>query len=136
MQIIVGISLLLILATVIIYNVNDKFEKKEFIILLIIIIIGSSGFILYENSKEKKLPNLFIEKYEQEYKKSINSLDYELLNNKVVSSKDRFVYKFIYTITKDDKEQLCILDNVFIHRVKKEFVFTNFNELKEECISK
>ncbi|HJE03462.1 hypothetical protein AAX26_01045 [Aliarcobacter thereius] len=136
MQIIIGISLFLIIATVIIYKVNDKFEKKEFIILLLTIFIISSIFLYFDYKNEKKLPNLFTEKYNKEYNNKIISLNYELLNNKVVSSKNEFIYKFSYTIIKDDKELLCFMDNVKINKIDKEYIFSNFNNLKEVCFNK
>ncbi|MCT7461941.1 hypothetical protein N5S71_05375 [Aliarcobacter cryaerophilus] len=136
MQIIITISLLLIIATVIIYKVNDKFEKREFIILLATIFLLTIAFLYYENKQDNYLPNMFIKKYEQEYKTTIKSLDYELLNNKVVSSKDKFVYKFIFTVLKEDKEFLCTLNNVEINKIKDEYIFVNFNSLKEECFKK
>ncbi|QNM92850.1 hypothetical protein [Aliarcobacter cryaerophilus] len=136
MQIIITISLLLIIATVIIYKVNDKFEKREFIILLATIFLLTIAFLYYENKQDNYLPNMFIKKYEQEYKTTIKSLDYELLNNKVVSSKDKFVYKFIFTVLKEDKEFLCTLNNVEINKIKDEYIFVNFDSLKEECFKK
>ncbi|MEM5558370.1 hypothetical protein [Aliarcobacter cryaerophilus] len=136
MQIIITISLLLIIATVIIYKVNDKFEKREFIILLATIFLLTIAFLYYENKQDNYLPNMFIKKYEQEYKTTIKSLDYELLNNKVVSSKDKFVYKFIFTVLKEDREFLCTLNNVEINKIKDEYIFVNFDSLKEECFKK
>ncbi len=136
MQIIITISLLLVIATVIIYKVNDKFEKREFIILLATIFLLTIAFLYYENKQDNYLPNMFIKKYEQEYKTTIKSLDYELLNNKVVSSKDKFVYKFIFTVLKEDREFLCTLNNVEINKIKDEYIFVNFNDLKEECFKK
>ena len=50
MQIIITISLLLVIATVIIYKVNDKFEKREFIILLATIFLLTIAFLYYENN--------------------------------------------------------------------------------------
>ncbi|WNL34712.1 hypothetical protein QT384_08995 [Arcobacter cryaerophilus gv. pseudocryaerophilus] len=136
MQIIIVISLLLVIATVIIYKVNDKFEKREFIILLATIILLTIAFLYYENKQDNYLPNMFIKKYEQEYKTTIKSLDYELLNNKVVSSKDKFVYKFTFTVLKEDREFLCTLNNVEINKIKDEYIFVNFDSLKEECFKK
>ncbi|WP_141048601.1 hypothetical protein [Aliarcobacter cryaerophilus] len=136
MQIIITISLLLVIATVIIYKVNDKFEKREFIILLATIFLLTIAFLYYENKQDNYLPNMFIKKYEQEYKTTIKSLDYELLNNKVVSSKDKFVYKFIFTVLKEDREFLCTLNNVEINKIKDEYIFVNFDSLKEECFKK
>ena len=136
MQIIITISLLLVIATVVIYKVNDKFEKREFIILLATIFLLTIAFLYYENKQDNYLPNMFIKKYDHEYKTTIKSLDYELLNNKVVSSKDKFVYKFIFTVLKDDKEFLCTLNNVEINKIKDEYIFVNFDGLKEECFKK
>ncbi len=65
MQIIITISLLLIIATVIIYKVNDKFEKREFIIFLVTIFLATIAFLYYENKQENYLPNMFIKKYKQ-----------------------------------------------------------------------
>lgn len=136
MQIIILISIFLIITTVIIYKINKKFEKKEFIILLATILVVTSGFLFYENKKENYLPNLFSQKYEKENNTKIKSLNYELLNNKVVSSKDKFIYKFTYTILKENSEFLCTLDNVEINKIKDEYVFVNFSQLKEECLEK
>ena len=136
MQVIIIISILLIVGTVIIYKVNDKFEKREFVILLGTIFLATIGFLFYENSKENYLPNLFLQKYEKENNTKIKSLNYELLNNKVVSSKDKFIYKFTYTILKENIEFLCTLDNVEINKIKDEYIFVNFSQLKEECLKK
>jgi hypothetical protein len=136
MQVIIIISILLIVGTVIIYKINDKFEKREFVILLGTIFLATIGFLFYENSKENYLPNLFSQKYEKENNTKIKSLNYELLNNKVVSSKDKFIYKFTYTILKENIEFLCTLDNVEINKIKDEYIFVNFSQLKEECLKK
>ena len=136
MQVIIIISILLIIGTVIIYKINDKFEKREFVILLGTIFLATIGFLFYENSKENYLPNLFLQKYEKENNTKIKSLNYELLNNKVVSSKDKFIYKFTYTILKENSEFLCTLDNVEINKIKDEYIFVNFSQLKEECLKK
>lgn len=136
MQVIIIISILLIAATIIIYKINDRFEKREFVILLGTIFLTTIGFLFYENSKENYLPNLFLQKYEKDNNTKIKSLNYELLNNKVVYSKDEFIYKFTYTLLKDDSELFCTLDNVKINKIKDEYIFVNFSELKEECLKK
>ena len=136
MQVIIIISIFLIITTIIIYKINDKFEKREFVILLGTIFLATIGFLFYENSKENYLPNLFLQKYEKENNTKIKSLNYELLNNKVVSSKDKFIYKFTYTILKENIEFLCTLDNVEINKIKDEYIFVNFSQLKEECLKK
>ncbi len=136
MQIIIAITVLIIAITLILYKVNNQFEKKEFIILLLIIIISSFVYVLYENSQDEFFPNLFKEKYEKEKNISIQSLSAELLNNKVVSSKDKFIYKFTYIIKKDNQEFLCTTTNVEINRIENNFVFKNFSDLKEDCLKK
>ena len=55
---------------------------------------------------------------------------------KVVSSKDKFVYKFTFTVLKEDREFLCTLNNVEINKIKDEYIFVNFDGLKEECFKK
>lgn len=136
MQIIIVIAVLIIVATLILYKVNNQFEKKEFIILLLIIIISSIAMISYEKNQEEFFPNLFKEKYTKEKNLIIDGLTAELLNNKVVSSKDKFIYKFTYLVKKENKEFLCTINNVEINKIENNFIFKNFNDLKEECIEK
>ena len=66
MQIIFGIAIFIIVVTLILYKVNNRFEKKEFIILVIIIIMTSIAYTLYENKQEEFFPSLFKQKYEKE----------------------------------------------------------------------
>ena len=136
MQIIIAIAVLIIAITLILYKVNNQFEKKEFIILLLIIIITSLAYVSYEQNQEKFFPNMFKEKYEKEKNLTIESLSAELLNNKVVSSKDKFIYKFTYIIKKENQEFLCTTTNVEINKIEDNFVFKNFSDLKEECLKK
>ena len=136
MQIIIAIAVLIIVITLILYRVNNQFEKKEFIILLLIIIITSLAYVSYEQNQEKFFPNMFKEKYEKEKNLTIESLSAELLNNKVVSSKDKFIYKFTYIIKKENQEFLCTTTNVEINKIEDNFVFKNFSDLKEECLKK
>ena len=136
MQIIIAIAVLIVAITLILYKVNNQFEKKEFIILLLIIIITSLAYVSYEQNQEEFFPNMFKEKYEKEKNLTIESLSAELLNNKVVSSKDKFIYKFTYIIKKENQEFLCTTTNVEINRIEDNFIFKNFADLKEECILK
>ena len=136
MQIIIAIAVLIIAITLILYRVNNQFEKKEFIILLLIIIITSLAYVSYEQNQEKFFPNMFKEKYEKEKNLTIESLSAELLNNKVVNSKDKFIYKFTYIIKKENQEFLCTTTNVEINKIEDNFVFKNFSDLKEECLKK
>jgi hypothetical protein len=136
MQIIIIIAVLIIEITLILYKVNNQFEKKEFIILLLVIIISTIVMVSYEKNQEEFFPNLFKEKYAKEKNISIEKLTAELLNNKVVSSKDKFIYKFTYIIKKENQEFLCTTTNVEINKIEDNFIFKNFADLKEECISK
>jgi hypothetical protein len=136
MQIIIAIAVLIIAITLILYKVNNQFEKKEFIILLLIIIITSLAYVSYEQNQEEFFPNMFKEKYEKEKNLTIESLSAELLNNKVVSSKDKFIYKFTYIVKKENQEFLCTTTNVEINKIEDNFVFKNFSDLKEECLKK
>ncbi|QKF76827.1 hypothetical protein [Arcobacter defluvii] len=136
MQIIIAIAILIIAITLILYKVNSQFEKREFIILLLIIIISTVAFIVYEKNQENFFPKMFKEKYEKEKNVSIEGLTAELLNNKVVSSKTKFIYKFTYLIKKNDKEFLCVSSNVEIDKIENNFVFKDFSNLKEECTLK
>jgi uncharacterized membrane protein len=133
MQIIIAIAVLIIVITLILYRVNNQFEKREFIILLLIIIISSIAYGLYEKKQEEFFPNLFKEKYEKEKNIIIESLNAELLNNKVVTSKDKFIYKFTYIIKKENQEFLCTTSDVEIDKIESNFIFKNFMDLKEEC---
>ena len=136
MQIIIAIAVLIIVLTLVLYRMNKKFEKKELLILLFIVILSIAGTVLYEKKQEEFFPNMFKEKYEKEKNLVIESLKAELLNNKVVSSKDKFIYKFTYLIKKENKEFLCTINEVEINRIEDNFVFKNFSDLKEECLKK
>ena len=136
MQIIIAIAVLIIAITLILYKVNNQFEKKEFIILLLVIIISTIGMVSYEKNQEEFFPNLFKEKYFKEKNLKIDGLTAELLNNKVVSSKDKFIYKFTYIVKKENQEFLCTTTNVEINKIEDNFVFKNFSDLKEECLKK
>ena len=133
MQIIIAIAVLIIVITLILYRVNNQFEKREFIILLLIIIISSIAYGLYEKKQEEFFLNLFKEKYEKEKNIIIESLSAELLNNKVVTSKDKFIYKFTYIIKKENQEFLCTTSDIEIDKIESNFIFKNFMDLKEEC---
>ena len=127
---------MIIAITLILYKVNNQFEKKEFIILLLVIIISTIGMVSYEKNQEEFFPNLFKEKYFKEKNLKIDGLTAELLNNKVVSSKDKFIYKFTYIIKKENQKFLCTTTNVEINKIEDNFVFKNFSDLKEECLKK
>lgn len=133
MQVLIAIAVLIIVVTLILYKVNNQFEKRELIILLLIIVITAIAYNFYEKTQEEFFPKMFKEKYLKEKNGTISELKSELLNNKDVSSKTKFVYKFTYLVKKDDKEFLCTTSNVEINKIEDIYIFTNFSELKEEC---
>jgi hypothetical protein len=130
MQIFLGIILVIILIGIIIYKLDNKFEKREIIILSAIVIVVILVFTMYQKNQENFFPNAFKEKYKQEKNIEILKLSSELLNNKVVSSKDHFVYKFTYIIKKNNKEYLCVANNVNINKIQDEYIFDKWSE---EC---
>ncbi|WP_375723080.1 hypothetical protein LXN10_11070 [Arcobacter sp. KX21116] len=130
MQIFLGIILVIILIGIIIYKLDNKFEKREIIILSAIVIVVILVFTMYQKNQENFFPNAFKEKYKQEKNIEILKLSSELLNNKVVSSKDHFVYKFTYIIKKNNKEYLCVANNVNINKIGDEYIFDKWSE---EC---
>ena len=91
---------------------------------------------MYEKKKENYFPNLFTQTYLKRNNIAIEKLSYELLNNKYISSKTQFIYKFTYIIQKEGKEFLCTAPKVEINKIGDEFIFTNFANLQEECVEK
>lgn len=69
-------------------------------ILLLILIATVAFYLIYEKKQENYFPNLFQEKYLKDKNIAIEKLSYELLNNKNISSKTQFIYKFVYIIKK------------------------------------
>jgi uncharacterized membrane protein len=130
MQIFIAVVLIIIVIGYIIFKLNDKFEKKEIIILTSIIIVIALVFTMYQKNQENFFPNSFKKKYKEENNIDILKLSSELLNNKVVSSKDHYIYKFTYIIKKNGKEYLCVANNVNINKIQDEYIFDKW---KEEC---
>lgn len=136
MQIIVLIAVSLVVAALIIYKINKKFEAKELIILLVVVIIPILiGTYLLDN-KNNEVPNKFKTKYENVKNVKILKLSFERLNNKNVSSKTNFVYDFTYIVKKDNKELFCNAKGVKIKKIQDEFIFEDFEKLNEECKNK
>ena len=136
MQIFIAGLLMLVLLAFIIYKINNRFGQKEIILFIGSLIVGILAYIMYERNQENSLPNAFKEKYKSSYNTEILKLQSELLNNKNISSKINFIYKFTYIINKEDKEYLCTLNNVVIKKIENELVFENFSILKESCQEK
>lgn len=136
MQIMIVALLAIAIVAFIIYKINNKFETKEFIILFSVIIVSSLATVMLLRNAEEKVPQLFKQKYEKENQVKILKLSHERLNNKTLSSKTNFIYDFDYIIKKDDKEFVCTSKNVKIKKIEDEYIFENFNEIKESCSSK
>lgn len=133
MQILITIALILAFIAFIIYKVNKKFEIKEVVIFIAVVIITALTFTIYNKNQKTIIPNMFKTQYKKLYNNEILKLKSELLNNKNISSKTKFVYKFTYIIKKDNKEYLCSINNVLVKKIEDELVFQDFTNLKEEC---
>lgn len=136
MQIMVFALILIAITAFIIYKVNNKFETKEIVILVILIVIGISTTVFLINEQKELVPEIFKTKYEKEKNVTILKLSHERLNNKDLSSNSDFIYKFDYIIQKDDKKFVCTSNDVKIKKIEDEYIFENFNNLNEKCISK
>lgn len=133
MQILLIIILMLGLLAFIIYKINDKFEIKEIVIFISVIVVASLTFNLYSKNQKALIPEMFKTIYQETYNTQILKLQSELLNNKNISSKNKFIYKFTYIINSNDREKLCTLNNVVIKKFEDELVFDNFKQIKQEC---
>ena len=87
----------------------------------------------YMKKNKKNFSQIYSKKNEKEKNIIIESLNAELLNNKVVTSKDKFIYKFTYIIKKENQEFLCTTSDIEIDKIESNFIFKNFMDLKEEC---
>lgn len=128
MQILLIAILFVILIGFIIYKIDKKFGKKEAFILSAILVTIALAFIFYEENQKDFLPNKFKEEYKKQNGTEILKLSTELLNNKNLSSKKHFIYKFTYIIVKDKKEYLCIANDVKINKIEDEYVFEKWEE--------
>ncbi|PLY09260.1 MAG: hypothetical protein C0626_09685 [Arcobacter sp.] len=133
MQILISIILIIILIGYIVYKIDKKFEKKEAIILTAVVVVVILVFTLYQKNQKDFLPNQFKEIYKKEKNIDILKLSSELLNNKNVSSKKHFIYKFTYIINKNNKEYLCVANSVEINKIEDTYVFGKW---EEECKEK
>ncbi|XOB63125.1 hypothetical protein ACMC56_04800 [Campylobacterota bacterium DY0563] len=133
MQVIVLIIVLLAVLAFAIYKINNKFGTKEIIMLVAVIVVSSLVFVLISRNQQEKVPLLFKQKYESEKNIKISKFTYERVNNKTVTSKTNFVYNFDYIIYKNKEEYFCKMDNVKVKKIQDEYIFENFNDIKEEC---
>lgn len=133
MQILIAALFIIVLIGFVIYKIDGKFEKKEAGILVTVIIVSVLVFTMYEKNQNQVLPNKFKELYKQQTNLEIQKIASERLNNKNVSSSKHFIYKFTYIINKNNKEYLCIANNVTINKIEDEFVFEKWTE---ECKEK
>ena len=133
MQIFLVSAVILVSLALIIFKINNKFEKKEQKIYLAILSLIVLIFISYNYNQDDILPELFKKEYSSKNKTEILKLSSELLNNKLVSSKNKYVYKFTYIIKKDNKEYICTANNVNIVKLDDEFIISKY---EEECKEK
>lgn len=133
MQILAVILLALLLVAFLIYKINNKFGVKEILILLLVLIVTVLVTSITLDNQEKKVPNLFKEKYEKDRNKKIDKFSFQRVNNLMLTSKENFIYDFIYTIKENGKDILCEMKNVKIVKIEDEYIFENFNDIKEEC---
>lgn len=133
MQIMVLILFFVALLAFIIYKINNRFGTKEFIIFSVVIIVSVLVAVMVFRNEKQKVPELFKQKYEKQHNVTISKFSYERVNNKNISSKIDFIYDFNYIILKDGKEIVCKAKDVKIKKIEDEYIFENFNNLKEEC---
>ena len=133
MQIIIVALLTLAFIAFIIFKINGQFAKKEAIILGSVVIVTILVFTMYQKNQSDFLPNAFKKEYKKINNIEIQKLSSELLNNKNISSKKNYVYKFTYIIQKEGKEFLCTASNVQINKIEDEYVFSKWNE---QCTQK
>ena len=133
MQVIILIVILIAVLAFVIYKINNKFGTKEIFMLISVIIVSSLVYVLISRNQQEKVPLLFKEKYENLKNVKISKFSYERINNKTVSSKTKFVYNFTYIIIKDGKEYFCKMNNIKVEKIEDEYIFENFNKVKEVC---
>lgn len=136
MQILIFALILITLVAFIIYRVNNKFETKEIVILLTLVFISIAGIFYLMEKNETRVPQIFKAKYEDTNKIDILKLSFERLNNKTLSSNVDFVYNFDYIINKNGIDYICSLKNIKIKKIEDEYIFENFQNVKEECNKK
>lgn len=136
MQILIFALILITLVAFIIYRVNNKFETKEIVILLTLVFISIAGIFYLIEKNETRVPQIFKAKYENTNKIDILKLSFERLNNKTLSSNVDFVYNFDYIINKNGIDYICSLKNIKIKKIEDEYIFENFQNVKEECNKK
>ena len=133
MQIFLVSVVILVSLALIIFKINNKFEKKEQKIYLVILSLIVLIFVSYNYNQDDILPELFKKEYSSKNKIEILKLSSELLNNKLISSKNKYVYKFTYIIKKDTKQYICTANNVEILKLDDEFIISKYTE---ECKEK
>jgi len=133
MQVIILILIFIAVLAFVIYKINNRFGTKEIFMLISVIVVSSLVFVLISRNQQEKVPLLFKQKYENIKNVKISKFSYERVNNKTVSSKTKFIYNFNYIIIKDGKEYFCKMDNVKVKKIEDEYIFENFNKIKEVC---
>lgn len=133
MQILIVITLSLTLIGFILYKINKKFGLQEIITTVLIALVIGVGSSFLTEKKEKIVQNIFKQKYENSTNSKILKIKAQRLNNKNVSSSNKFIYKFDLIVSKKDKEFVCTINEVIIKKIEDEFIIGNY---KESCIEK
>ncbi|XPV67686.1 MAG: hypothetical protein ACNI25_10200 [Halarcobacter sp.] len=133
MQIMITFIVSAILLILIIYKINNRFQMKEFLVFIGIVIVSITLTWYFLEENKNKVPQLFKTKYEKDKGVKIDKLSFERVNNKTLSSNTNFIYNFDFIVLKDGKEFVCTIKNVKIRKIEDEFIFDNYDNLKQEC---
>lgn len=136
MQIMFILIISLAIVAFIIYKINNRFGTKEFIILLIILVLGVAMILFFAEEKKTKVPEIFKAKYEKDKNVKIEKLSFERLNNKTVTSNTNFIYNFDFIVLKNGEEFICNIKELKIRKIEDEYVFDNYDKIKQECKKK
>lgn len=133
MQILIVITLSLALIAFILYKINKKFGVQEIVTSIVIALVIAFGTSFLSEKKEVNVQNIFKEKYEKATNSKILKISAQRLNNKNVSSDNKFIYKFDLIINKNNKEFVCTINEVVINKIEDEYVIKPY---KESCTEK
>ncbi len=133
MQIIILSIIVFIFLVFIIYKLINELKQKKFGLLTFFCIFILACILSYYEYKSDDLPKIFQTNYEKTHKIKIYKLASQKLNNKNISSKTKFVYKFTYILNKNNKEYICTAPNVQINKVSDKFIVKNLENIIEKC---
>ena len=133
MQIIILSIIVFIVLAFVMYKVTSELQKKKFGFFAFFIIFILACIFAYFEYKSDDLPTIFKTNYQKVHKIKIYKLSSQKLNNKNISSKTKFVYKFTYIVNENNKEYICIAPNVQIDKVANKFIVKNLENIIEDC---